>query len=207
MNLSDVNEWLHDEIVSLLNSTSLVNPSTPSEHVGLAERRDDSGHGPYPYIAIQKLTSVPESQGLGNGNLFVDDLVYTNGILDTITFGEEIEYRVEVHVLTDGDERLRDDLGEQLARHFRLFARTDGQPTGPNLPDDIDPLDVAEATPSGRVEDFVRGDGVTLTVPYKRYTTETDPTAAELVSLDVDVGDGDADISEASDADAYEKTY
>lgn len=219
MNLSDVNEWIHDEVVSLLNTTSLVNPATPSQHVGLAERRDETGHGPYPYVAIQKLTSVPESQGLGNGRLFVDDLSYTNGVLDSITFGEEIEYRLELHVLTDGDERLRDDLGEQLAHHFRLFARTDGQLTGPNLPADIDPIEVTEATPSGRVEDFVRGDGVTLTVPYTRYSTESDPTVADIVNLGVDVatalggdtienwGDGEwGDGSWYDEVDAYDTT-
>jgi hypothetical protein len=198
MRQSAVIEWLHDEISDFLGGSTLVSLSNPDNHVSLAEQRDDQV---YPFVAIQKIASNPESAGVGSGNLYVDELSYKAGALDAVTYGRDFDFRVEVIPLTDGDAKLRDDLTEDLGDHLSIVARTGAHPN------EMGPIDVGEATPDERTDDFVRGDGISLGIEYSRYATDDDPDVAESVELTVSVGDYDDEVSESDDPDAFSETF
>lgn len=198
MRQSAVTTWLLDEIETFLTNTSLVSPSTPSNHVDEAQAHDEQT---YPFVGVQKIATNPQSAGIGNGELQVDSVNYgNNGNVQSIDYVRDVELRVEVIPTTDDDSALRDDLAEDLASRFALLARTDGYPS------DIDSITVGEATPSGRPDEFVRGDGVPLEIDYERHLTDDTVTAAETVNIDVDVGDYDDDISESDDVDAFDES-
>lgn len=199
MKQSDVVVWVHDEIKSVLNTTSLLSLNTPDDHVDLADDREDH---PYPFVGIRKSTTRPQSAGIGSGGLYVDALNYDNNdVLDSIDYAKDIVLRLLVIPTTDDDAKLREDLTEELANHFELQLRQD------NLHSDMKDLDVEEGTPQGRPDDFVRADGLPLEIEYKRTITDSDPTAAETVNMDVDIGDYDDDISESSDVDGFDETF
>jgi len=186
MKQSDVVIWVHDEVKSVLNSTNLVNLGTPDDHVDLADDREDH---PYPFVGIQKVTGIPQSAGIGSGNLSVDALNYdNNNVLQSIDYGRDTVLRLNIIPLTDGDAQLREDLGDELADHFELLLRQD------NLHADMEDIDVGEATPQDRTDDFVRADGIPLEIEYTRFITDDDPATAKTVKVDVDVADEVSDL-------------
>lgn len=191
MRQSDVVEWLHDEIESFLSNSTLVSPSTPAEHVGLAEKRDERT---YPFVGIQKIASTSETGGIGSGEIRVDEVTYdSNGVVQSITYRRDVTLRVEVLPTTDGDRHLRDNLLDDLADHFTVLARNG------DVPEDIEPPSVEEATPQGRPDDFVYTDGLPMEIEYARYHTDDSVTAAEEVNVDVDAGDGDGNTANSFD--------
>lgn len=192
MQQRDVIEWVADELVTVVDDTTSV--STPSNHVDLVEEFDEQT---YPFVGIRKLASNPQSAGIGNGRLFVDSFTYNDsGVLTSITYRRETRLRIEMIPTTDDDAGLREDLATAIADHFSLLQRRD------EYPDDLVNPQVGDGTPQDRREDLVRADGVPLEVTYKRYITDDDPTVAEDVTLDVDVGDTIRD----ADSDAFQRT-
>lgn len=198
MRQSAVIEWLHDEISTFLSGSPLVSLTTPDNHVALAERRDEQV---YPFVAIQKITTRPQTMGLGSGNVYVDELNYVSGSLDSVTYARDLAFRVEAIPLTDGDAKLRDDMTEDLGDHLSVISRTDAYPT------DIEALDVGEHSPDERTDDFVRGDGISLGIEFTRYVTDNDPQVAEEVDLTITVGDYDSQVSETDDAEPFNETF
>lgn len=200
MRQSDVNEWINDEVVSFYNTTSLVDLSSPDEHVGVVNRRNDDVPT-YPFVGIQKISGTPDSAGLGNSELFVDEKTHdVNGILTSITYRRDVTYRLNLIPVTDGKPLFRDNLVDDITDTFSLIARQNAYPS------DVNSLMVDEATPQGRSDDFVYADGVAMEIKYSRYITDDDPTAAETVNLDIDVTDDDPDVDDDTDADAFDET-
>jgi len=196
MQQSAVIEWLDYQIATVLADTSLLSLSTPTEHVGLAQRRDTQI---YPFVGIRTISAQPLEGGLANGELFVDTLTKDgNGVVQSITYRRESRLRLEVDPVTDGNPKLRDELVAALVDHFTLLERRD------NTPDDIT-LSVAEASPQDRADEFVRLSGLTLVIEYERFITDDGPVVADEVNLDVDVGDSDDTVSESEDADAFDE--
>jgi len=192
MRESDVIEWLIDESVAFLDTTSLVSVSTPSNHADEAQFHD--GHV-YPFVAVQQIGSTSESAGIGKGELFVDSLSYdTNDVLQSITYRRDVSLRVNVVPVTDEDPKLRDDLATDLTDHLSLVAEKNDHP------DDIDDISVGEATPQDRPDDLVAADGIPLDVEDSRYVTDDDPDVAETVNVDVEVGD-------TSPASTFDETF
>jgi hypothetical protein len=199
---SDINEWLNDEVVLFYNFTPLVSLSSPDDHVGMANSRDEDSTI-YPFVGIRKVGSRPESAGLGNRKVFADTLNYDdNDVLTSIDYRREVTYNVELVTITDGNQKLRDDLSEELAAHFSLVARLE------EYPDDVEKLDVDSTEPDSRTDEWVYGEAVPLDITYSSITTRTDIPAAESVNLDVDVSDDlDVDVDDTSDPDAFDETF
>lgn len=184
MRQTAVINWLHDEIVTFLSNSSLVSLSSPGDHVDLVDERDDN---PYPFVGIQKIGSNDNNAGIGNGQVFVDSLSYdSTDTLVSITYRRDVTFRVNVIPVTNNDAKLRDDLADDLDDHFARLARN-----GP-LASDMDDLRVEEATPQGRPDEFVYGDGIPIEIDYSRYQTDNDPLVADTVNVDIDVRDADA---------------
>jgi hypothetical protein len=189
MQQSDVIGWLLDECESLLNTSSVVAVSAPSDHVDVADAFDEST---YPFIGVQKISNTPESAGIGADTLFVDSILTdADGNVTSITYYGEPTLRVSVEPVTDDDAADRDGLADEITDHFGLIVRNDGEPA------DITVESIGEATPSDRTDDLVRADGVPIELSYERYVTDTDVDAAETVTLGLDVSEdetfGDAD--------------
>jgi hypothetical protein len=195
MKESDVNDWLHSECVSILQSTSLLTLSTPNNHVGIAEDRDDQT---YPFIGIRGISSTSQSAGIGSGDMYVDSVNYSNGTADSVTFRREPTLRVELVPVTDNDQQLRDDLVDELVDHFSTLGRLDDYPA------DVEEVDVDEATVQGRPSEFVYADGVPLDVDYNRYVTKS-VAAAETVNVDIDASDTVDD--DTDDVEAYSESF
>jgi hypothetical protein len=199
MRKSDVNEWLNDEVVSFYNTTSLVDLSSPDEHVGVVNRRNDDVPT-YPFVGIQSINSTPKSAGMGNRNVFADTLNYdTNDVIQSIDYRKDVSYRVELIPVTNDDVLLRDDLAEELGMHISLVTRVN------RYPDDIKKLDVDTTSTGGRPEDFIDSESIPLDIKYSSFITHDDVTAAETVNVDIDVTD-DTPYDE-NDADAFDETF
>jgi len=190
MNESDVIKWLLSESETVLQQSNLVSLTTPANHVDVAE---PSMSHPYPFIGIQKITTNTRSAGMGGGDLFVDELTYTNGTLDSITYRRDSSLRVNVIPVTDDAPSLRDDLADEVTDHFSLFARTGGEP------DDMDPPDIDDSTPTGRSDDVVDASGIAMTIDYETFIVDNDPQVADTVNVDIEVGDRITDLEEWSD--------
>lgn len=182
MRQTDVIEWLASEAITVLNTVSYLSLETPANHVGLAQDRDEEI---YPFVGIQKISTASEDAGIGNGQLYAESASYSNGTIDSVTYGKDSTLRVNVIPTTDGDREVRDKLVEDLEDHFLLFARDER-----SVPDDMEEPTVEEPTPQGRPEEFVYADGVPIEIEYTRYIENSDVTAAETVTLDIDTEDG-----------------
>jgi len=181
MRTSAVITWLHDEIATVLTNTTLVSLTTPESHVDLAQDRDDQR---YPFVGIDKRSSDPQSAGLGSGTSFVDSIsTDANGVVQSVTRRRDKTLRVAVQTVTDGDEKLRDDLHEDIEDHLAHVARTG------SYPDDIREITVHTTTPTGRPDEFVYGDGTPLEIEFSRFTVDDSITAAETVNVDIDAAD------------------
>lgn len=198
MRESDVIEWLISESTTFLSNSSLVSLSTPAGHVDVAEAGDPPV---YPFIGIQKIASTSDSAGIGSGELYVDDLSYTNdGVLESITYRRDVTLRVEVIPVTDEDPKLRDDLTTDLTDFYSKKVRKD------TLHSDMEGLKIEEATPQGRADDFVRADGIPIEIDYERYLVDNDPDVADTVNVDIDVGD-EADTDSTTDTDTFDESF
>lgn len=197
MRESAVLTWIMDECETVLANSSLVSISTPSDHVDVAEPGMDH---PYPFVGVQKIAANPQSAGIGSADVFVESVKDTDndGYVDEITKRRDIDLRVSVIPVTDNDAKLRDDLGGELSDHFAVIGREGASN------DDIGEIETDEASPQGRPDDLIRADGIPLEIEYSRYIVDSSVTAAETVTVDLDVGDQDEDVSESSDADAID---
>jgi len=195
MRKTDVVQWVAGECQTVINDATYVTTSTPADHVGDA---DDRAEYPYPFVGIRRLSSESQSQGMGNGNLAVHEIRYTNNVADAIVYEKESTLRVDLLPTADGDRLVRDKLSEDLEDHFSLFARE-----SQSVPDDMDPPEVEEITPQGRVDDFVYTDGISVTIDYERHIVDDSITAAEDVNIDIDV----EDPSDGSQADAFDDSF
>jgi len=196
MKESEVVNWLYTETVDVLDTSSLLSLSSPNDHVGLAEKGEDTI---YPYVGIQEIANRPQSTGVGSGEVFVDETVYdSQDVLQSITYRRDVIKRVQLIPTTDGDAQLRDDLGGELADHFSVITRQG------NLPTDIEALTVEEGTPQDRTDDFVRAHGVPMEITYSRYITNNDPAVADTVNVDIDVTE---DVDTAASDDAFNETF
>lgn len=196
MRESDVKLWLINQTTTFLSNSPLVTLTTPSEHTDTAEEHDDAV---YPFVGLQSLASVPQTAGLGSGDVFVESINYgSDGVVDSIDFYREVTYRGELIPTTDGDSLLRDDLSDDLSDYFARIARKGEYPT------DVASFDVGDSSPSDRPDDFVRASSVGVEVTYKRLERDTDITAADTVNVDVTATD---DPSTASGDTAFDETF
>lgn len=179
MKTTDVKEWLHDECVTVLANTNAVTLNSPASHVDHADERDGQT---YPFVGIREISSTSRSAGLGNGSVYVADLTYENGIVQSITYKVVPTLRVELLPLAENDRGLQSTLGDDIIDHFLILSRRDEYPA------DVETVSVEEASPQHRNDEYVYADGIPVEVTYERYRTES-VTAAEAVSLDVSVGD------------------
>jgi len=197
MKRTDVVTWVYDTVVDVLDSTSLVDVTTPTQHVDIAEDRDDVSNRPYPFVAIAVNGVDPQTGGIGNDTSRVATVTYDGGVVSSVERARDKQLRCTVTVLTDGDRGLRTALTERVSDTIAVRADTERHPT------DIDTVRVGEATPSGRPENYVYGDGIPLTIEYTTYITDDAVTAAETVNVDVAVSDDPTDDTPTT---AYDET-
>jgi len=191
MRQTAVIEWLAGECVTVLANAPSLSLSNPSQHVDLADDRDEH---PYPFVGLRKISATTRSAGIGNGDLYVERIEVTDGLVSDIIYGRDNTLRVDVLPITDGDRRLRERLSDALTDRLSLAAR------GVTLiPADMEPPEVEDMTTAGRPDDFVYGDGLSVAVEYTTEIVHDDVTTAETVNRDIDVGD-DADDVEGADA-------
>ena len=191
MKRTDLIQWLHSDIVGVLDTTTLTSFDTPAQHVGLARGSDNH---PYPFVGIDTADTTPDSMGIGNETLVVDSLEYdADGVLQSRTYRRETPLPVTIQVLTDGERELRSDLTDELHDHFNLTQEQGA------FPADVDTIDDRGVTISGRPDEFVYGHGLRLTITYKQYITDDDPDVAEEVDLTFDVAD-DVDGTDSATA-------
>jgi len=199
MRQSDVTNWLFDECRQILadaNNTGVTAVSDAQDNVDVA---DPSIDHPYPFIGVQAISSNPQTKGIGNGQLAATNESYTDGVVDEIDHERDTRLRVSLIPVTDNDAKLRDDLTDAIVDHFTLLASKDG------YPDDITPKLIGESSPQGRPDDLVRATGVPFVLEYTTNITDSDPDAAESVSLTVETADADDTDNTATDAELDRK--
>lgn len=200
MKQSEVFQWLFGELREILASTPNTGISSTTEannHVDIAE--GDVDH-PYPFIGVQEIATNTQTAGIGSGSLYVDDVVYSGGVLSEIKYRRESTLRLNILPIVDNDPKLRDDLSTAIIDHFALKIRTG------EYPSDIDNPEISEKSPQNRSEEFVRGSAIPLTLEYKRFLSNSDPSVASEVDLDVDVSGSTPDDLETA-IDAYQETF
>lgn len=196
MKESDVINWLIEELTTTLSNSSLVSLSSPGQHVDVVNGRDPPR---YPFVGLLQISNTPTARGIGNTNIVVDSLSYdVDGILDSITYRRDNELRIEMVPVTDDDAKLRDDLFTLIEDELSMLSKTG------SFPDDMNTPEVDTSDTRDRSNDFIRSDGIPVTIPYSRYMIDSDPEAAETVNVDIDVGD---DEDWTNDMDSFDETF
>jgi len=183
MNQKDLTQWLFGELRTVLSDTANTGLSSPTDAEGHTDITEGDVDHPYPFIGVQPITQNPVSQGLGNGVVTVADIIYNSGVASEVHYERESDVRVSLIPVTDGSVALRDNLADAVVDHFSVLSRTG------EYPDDVSFRTIGESRPQGRPNERVRGVGVPLALSYDRTIVDDDPTVAETVELDIDVGE------------------
>lgn len=191
----DIKQAVYDECRVVL--ASLASVSVPhgqsftalddtDAHLGVSGQRDD---GVYPYVAFEEFSSTL-SRGVGD-YVYVDDVAYVGGSVDSITFRKDEAVQYDLYVQTTSEGR-KDALYEALKRHFEQYLELK---TPSDIHPHIDSFDITDTSDSDRRADGVRGDRLRIEMEYRRLETYTDIPTIETVEMNFDIED-EGDIAE-----------
>jgi len=203
MQQSDLTNWLFGQLQQVLIDTPNTGINSESDLNGNVDIAEGDVDHPYPFIGIQTISNSPLTGGIGSGEIKVDDMTYSGGILQSITYRKDSRIRYDLIPVTDGRPKLRDDLSDAISDHFGVLTRTDG------YPDDVTPRQIGENTPQDRPDEFIRASGTPLVLEYERTIVDNDPDVAQEVNVDVDVSGSNGGVIDESDSDkdAFDETF
>lgn len=186
--LSEVKQSLYEELVTVLSNKYGL--SDPYNHVDPVQTGDDQV---FPSLNFETQV-IPVERGLHSA-IYVDEVSYTNGTIDSITYRRDytLFYDVIASVGND-DQEERADLYNAVENHFLTYlTHTASLDT---INEDIDDISVDGTSDESRPDDAVRGDRLSIELEFSKYLTTSDVTPMNTVAMELTVEE-DTDDSHA----------
>lgn len=158
--IPETKQALYDECRAALDGMSEV--GDPDRHVGMI--REESSEE-LPAVAIDERIR-PIDRGF-SGAVQVHDKSYTNGVIDSITYREDLELTAELYVLAS-DEQIKDDAYERVRSAFRTYVRREEPDQFVADAQRVRPL---ASRPADRSGSPARGDRLTVEVEFCTFET------------------------------------